>query len=79
MPDGRSLPETAYQIDHDEEILDGSSRLNLATFVSTWMDDEAKKLYVEAADKNMIDKPSVTIWPRLCWQISRWKSRISTP
>ncbi|PFG20906.1 glutamate decarboxylase [Serinibacter salmoneus] len=56
MPAGPSLPETAYQIVHDEAMLDGNARLNLATFVSTWMDDEAKKLYVEAADKNMIDK-----------------------
>ena len=32
------------------------SEMRFATFVSTWMDDEAKKLYAEAADKNMIDK-----------------------
>ena len=56
LPAGPSLPETAYQIVHDEAILDGNSRLNLATFVTTWMDDEAKKLYAESADKNMIDK-----------------------
>ena len=30
--------------------------LNLATFVSTWMDDYAKRLYAESYDKNMIDK-----------------------
>lgn len=50
------LPETAYQIIHDELTLDGNARLNLATFVSTWMEPEARKLYDEAADKNMIDK-----------------------
>lgn len=72
MPDGPSLPETAYQIVHDEAILDGNSRLNLATFVSTWMDDEAKKLYVEAADKNMIDKdeyPATAAIEDRCWRI----------
>lgn len=50
------LPETAYQIVHDEISLDGNARLNLATFVGTWMEPEALKLYSEAADKNMIDK-----------------------
>lgn len=43
-PDGM-LPETAYQIVHDETMLDGNARLNLATFVTTWMDDEARRLY----------------------------------
>ncbi|MCG2803065.1 MAG: glutamate decarboxylase, partial [Cellulomonas sp.] len=33
LPDGESLPETAYQIVHDEAMLDGNARLNLATFV----------------------------------------------
>lgn len=37
-----SMPgEVAYQIVHDEAMLDGNSRLNLATFVTTWMDDYA--------------------------------------
>lgn len=50
------LPDTAYQIVHDEVSLDGNARLNLATFVGTWMEPEARQLYAEAADKNMIDK-----------------------
>jgi glutamate decarboxylase len=37
-------------------ILDGSSRFNLATFCSTWMEPEAHKLMAETFDKNMIDK-----------------------
>ncbi len=56
LPKDGLLPETAYQIIHDELTLDGSARLNLATFVGTWMEEAAQKLYVEAADKNMIDK-----------------------
>ncbi|AFV89643.1 Glutamate decarboxylase [Acidipropionibacterium acidipropionici ATCC 4875] len=56
IPRDESLPETAYQIVHDEAMLDGNARLNLATFVGTWMEDEANRLYLEAADKNMIDK-----------------------
>ena len=35
----RGMPQsTAYQIVHDELLLDGNARLNLATFVTTWMD-----------------------------------------
>jgi glutamate decarboxylase len=49
-------PETAYQLVHDETMLDGNARLNLATFVGTWMDDYATRLYTESFDKNMIDK-----------------------
>ena len=37
-------------------MLDGSSRLNLATFVTTWMDPQAETLMAETFDKNMIDK-----------------------
>lgn len=72
MPDGQLLPETAYQIVHDEAMLDGNARLNLATFVSTWMDNEAKLLYAEAADKNMIDKdeyPATAAVEERCWKI----------
>ena len=35
---------------------DGNARLNLATFVTTYMDPEAEKLMAETFDKNMIDK-----------------------
>ena len=48
--------QAAYRFIHDELMLDGSSRLNLATFVTTWMDPEAEKLMAETFDKNMIDK-----------------------
>ena len=41
---------------HDELLLDGSSRLNMATFVTTWMEPEAERLMAETFDKNMIDK-----------------------
>jgi glutamate decarboxylase len=48
--------ETAYQVVRDEAMLDGNARLNLATFVGTWMDDHANRLYTESFDKNAIDK-----------------------
>jgi glutamate decarboxylase len=48
--------DATYQLISDELMLDGNSRLNLATFVTTWMEPAAKKLMSETFDKNMIDK-----------------------
>ncbi|WEH16123.1 glutamate decarboxylase [Streptomyces sp. VNUA24] len=56
LPDAPLPPSTAYQLVHDELMLDGNSRLNLATFVTTWMEPEAGVLMGECRDKNMIDK-----------------------
>ena len=56
FPDRETLPETAYNLIHDELLLDGNSRLNLATFVTTWMEPEARQLMADTFDKNMIDK-----------------------
>ncbi|WP_245614504.1 glutamate decarboxylase [Actinokineospora inagensis] len=56
LPDDGLDPDTAYQVVHDELMLDGNSRLNLATFVTTWMEPRARELMAECADKNMIDK-----------------------
>jgi glutamate decarboxylase len=49
-------PDVAYQLIHDELLLDGSARLNLATFVTTWMEPQARALMADCVDKNMIDK-----------------------
>src|SRR6476646_7276774 len=56
LPAGEMPPDIAYQIIHDELMLDGNARLNVATFVSTWMEPQAEKLMAECFDKNMIDK-----------------------
>src|SRR5262249_4910444 len=56
LPGDEMLPATAYQLIHDELMLDGNARLNLATFVTTWMEPEARVLMSECFDKNMIDK-----------------------
>jgi glutamate decarboxylase len=56
LPKGSLAPDVAYDLIRDELILDGNSRLNLATFVTTWMEDQAKRLMMETFDKNMIDK-----------------------
>jgi glutamate decarboxylase len=53
--DGLGL-DTAYEFISNELLLDGQARLNLATFVTTWMPSIAGKLMAETAEKNMIDK-----------------------
>src|ERR1700741_2793037 len=53
--DGTGL-DAAYELIKSELLLDGQARLNLATFVSTWMPTAAAQLMAETADKNMIDK-----------------------
>jgi glutamate decarboxylase len=55
LPEGEMAPDVAYQIIHDELMLDGNARLNVATFVSTGMEPQAEKLLAECCDKNMID------------------------
>jgi glutamate decarboxylase len=49
-------PDVAYQRIHDDLMLDGNARLNLATFVGTWMEPQGRRLMEECVDKNMIDK-----------------------
>jgi glutamate decarboxylase len=56
LPRESMLPGTAAQVVRDELLLDGNARLNLATFVTTWMEPEAQVLMTECLDKNMIDK-----------------------
>ncbi|HEX2902634.1 MAG TPA: glutamate decarboxylase [Jatrophihabitans sp.] len=48
--------DVACQLVKDELLLDGNARLNLATFVTTWMEPQAAELMAACADKNMIDK-----------------------
>ena len=56
LPKHELDPDVAYQLLHDELMLDGNARLNLATFVTTWMEPQAQRLMAETFDKNMIDK-----------------------
>jgi glutamate decarboxylase len=55
LPDESMDPRAAYQLIHDELALDANPALNLATFVTTFMDDEAGRLMTESANKNAID------------------------
>ncbi|XBI85764.1 hypothetical protein VPH35_093854 [Triticum aestivum] len=55
MPE-KSIPkEAAYQIINDELMLDGNPRLNLASFVTTWMERECDKLIMASINKNYVD------------------------
>ena len=56
LPRHSMLPDTALQVVRDELLLDGNARLNLATFVTTWMEPQAQQLMTECLAKNMIDK-----------------------
>jgi glutamate decarboxylase len=56
FPEDERDPRHVYQVVHDELMLDGNSRQNLATFCSTWIEPEVYQLMDECIDKNMIDK-----------------------
>ncbi|MDP5220159.1 glutamate decarboxylase [Ruegeria sp. 2205SS24-7] len=56
LPEDEMDADSAYRLIHDELMLDGNARLNLATFVTTWMEPQAQRLMSETFDKNMIDK-----------------------
>jgi glutamate decarboxylase len=56
LPASGVPPEIAYALVRDELILDGSSRLNLATFCTTRVAPQVASLMSECVDKNMIDK-----------------------
>src|SRR5580698_1426820 len=80
IPPGRMLPGIALQVVRDELILDGNARLNLATFVTTWMEPEAELLMAECSPKNMIDKdeyPQTAELERRCVNIlgSLWNAQ----
>src|SRR5271167_2525437 len=56
LPEHGTGTDVAYDLLSNELLLDGSARLNLATFVTTWMPPRAADLMAATADKNMIDK-----------------------
>ncbi|PHT99256.1 Glutamate decarboxylase 1 [Capsicum chinense] len=55
MPENSIPKEAAYQIINDELMLDGNPRLNLASFVTTWMEPECNKLMMDSINKNYVD------------------------
>ncbi|KAH9896274.1 glutamate decarboxylase [Xylariomycetidae sp. FL2044] len=55
MPEGEMPRDVAYRMIKDELSLDGNPMLNLASFVTTYMEEEAEKLMTESFSKNFID------------------------
>ncbi len=56
FPSTEHDPRQAYSLVHDELMLDGNSRQNLATFCQTWAEPELHRLMDECIDKNIVDK-----------------------
>jgi glutamate decarboxylase len=84
LPAHEMLPSTALQVVRDELILDGNARLNLATFVTTWMEPEAELLMAQCFSKNMIDKdeyPQTAELERRCVAMlaELWHADAGTP
>lgn len=72
IPDGPTTPEVAYQMVKDETFAQTQPRLNLATFVTTYMDPTATKLMNEAISMNYIDEteyPRVAVMCQKCINI----------
>jgi len=79
IPDGPTTPEIAYQMVKDETFAQTQPRLNLATFVTTYMDEYATKLMNEAININYIDEteyPRIAVMNAKCINImaSLWNS-----
>ena len=69
LPEHAMPADAAYQICHDELNLDGNPALNLASFVTTWMEPEAERLIVESLNKNYVDQdeyPRTTVIQERC-------------
>ncbi|MCB1730716.1 MAG: glutamate decarboxylase [Halieaceae bacterium] len=56
FPQAEQEPRHAYAVVHDELMLDGNARQNLATFCQTWEEPEVHRLMDECIDKNIVDK-----------------------
>ncbi len=56
FPELEILPDLAFQVVHDELLLDGNARQNLATFCQTWEEPQVHALMDIAINKNLEDK-----------------------
>jgi glutamate decarboxylase len=55
LPHDPMTPDAAAALVRDGLILDGNSRLNLATYCTTWMEPQAQALIAETLDRNLMD------------------------
>ena len=56
FPEPERDPRAVYAAVHDELMLDGNARQNLATFCQTWEEPELHRLMDECIAKNIVDK-----------------------
>ncbi|CAO3577568.1 unnamed protein product [Absidia cylindrospora] len=66
MPEEEMPSNMAYRLVKDELQLDGNPALNLATFVTTYMEEEAEKLMAENIAKNFIDHDEYASSAEIC-------------
>ncbi|KAI7904902.1 glutamate decarboxylase [Cokeromyces recurvatus] len=66
LPENEMPSNVAYRLIKDDLALDGNPALNLATFVTTYMEDEAEKLMTENLSKNFIDYEEYPQSAELC-------------
>ncbi|XP_020526031.1 glutamate decarboxylase 2 isoform X2 [Amborella trichopoda] len=65
MPERPTPKEVAYEVIRDELLLDGNPRLNLASFVNTWMEPECHTLIMDSLNKNYADMDEYPITTEL--------------
>ncbi len=56
IPEEGMDADVVYQLIHDELNMDGNPALNLASFVTTWMEPQAEKLILDTLNKNLVDQ-----------------------
>lgn len=56
IPEMSHSPETVFNLVKDRLMLDGNEKQNLATFCTTWTDNEMDELMKLGSVKNLIDK-----------------------
>jgi glutamate decarboxylase len=56
FPQNQHDPDATYRLVHDELMLDGVARMNLATFCTTWEEPQGLRILAESFDKNIVDK-----------------------
>ena len=72
FPAGELPADDVFQLVHDELLLDGNARQNLATFCQTWEEPQVHALMDLAIDKNLVDKdeyPQCAEMERRCVQM----------
>ncbi|KAG2717609.1 hypothetical protein I3843_03G184900 [Carya illinoinensis] len=79
-----SIPkEVAYHIINDKLMLDGNPRLNLVSFMTTWMELECDKLIMYFVNKSHVDKDEYPVTTELqaldekirdcIWHGAKWR------